>query len=209
MALYKDMLEEKMRRFNELKEQEESVLKPLESLPISWKALDKVEKVRSGLQEIFEICYEDLYNSYEDYRLRETAKPEVLSEEPKPVWSIDEDTTWLLEEITTWPLEENLDEDVQTNSNVESDDDKEKKNVLKCTKCGETEHEPGAKFCNNCGAKFSEATNEEKEMEENGQLRIPFESEEEAEQEENVEVEENGQLRIPFENEEESESDER
>ena len=138
----------------------------------------------------------------------EEPKPEQLGEESMRVWSgeisIVDSHIWSGE----IKIDDNPDEEVQPNSNSESNEDNEKKNVLKCPKCGETDHEPGAKFCNKCGSKFSEAANEEKEMEENGQLRINFETEE-AEQDDNAEVEANGQLRIPFENEEEIENDEK
>ena len=137
MASYKDMLEEKMRSFNELKEKEETSLKALESLPINWKSLDKVETARAQLKEVFEICYENLYNSNGDYRLSEEPKPVEMQEEPMPT-EIPEELTGLLEE----PMPTEM---------PEYDEDNEVKTKIVCPICWETDHEPGANFCHICG----------------------------------------------------------
>lgn len=197
MAWYKDMLEEKMRRFNELKQQEEASLRPLEFLPTNWKALDKIEQARAQLQEVFEIYYEDLYNSHE-----ETAKPEELSEEPMPEQFIED-------KMPDIRVVDNSDREIQLINNTESDEDEEKGKVWVCPNCWCADHEPGAKFCHMCGTLISSGTKEGKDMDENDQLRVDFENEEETEQAENAEVEENGQLRIPFKNEGEAENDEK
>lgn len=152
MASYKKILEEKNLQFRTLQQEEKEELASVERI-LRWKVLEDAraqikanfQDKRRGLREdpvykaaLLQNFNSNLFHLDENDWTGEEPKSHQFQEESQPV-----------EVVYVVPKE---------------DEDKDNKMKIVCPKCGETDHQPGAKFCHVCGNKFNiDESNQEKE----------------------------------------------
>lgn len=160
MASYKEILEEKNRQFRALKQEEKEQLTGVEKI-LHWKVL---EDARAQIKANFADKRRDLTED-------PVYKAALLQNFNSNLFHLDEND-WMREESTqsqlprpsiptersiprpSIPAEWSIPGEVVYVIPKEDESEHNKMKIV-CPKCGETDHEPGAKFCHVCGSKFN------------------------------------------------------
>lgn len=153
MASYKEILQAQMCKFKDLKEQERAELEALNRLSIDWQTLDRA---RADIKANFERRRNEL-------REDPNYKAALLQNFGSNLFHFDENA-WIREE-PIWCKWQEEPKPTQLQEEPKPDENEDERIWIICPKCGEKDHEPGAKFCHICSADLS--TGKTKEQEDN------------------------------------------